>query len=109
MEAMRLLDEIALEGIRFPAALLMFRKASFTLEGVVQDIAGSKVRLDSLTTGHALTYWKETIASILSLLSASDWVALDWSALTLSSRMFARALLHPWSWLPVLSRDSDAA
>jgi len=109
MEAMRLLDEIALEGIRFPATLLMFRKASFTLEGVVEDIAGSRVRLDSLTTSHALANWKETVASLFSLLSARDWVALDWSALTLTSRMFARAMLRPWYWLPGLTPNADAA
>jgi ubiquinone biosynthesis protein len=109
MDAMRLLDEIALEGIRFPAALLMFRKASFTLEGVVEDIAGSRVHLDSLTTSHALANWKETVASLFSLLSAGDWVALDWSALTLTSRMFIRALPRPWTWFQPLSPNADPA
>ena len=35
MDAMRVLDDIALNGIRFPAGLLMFRKAWFTLDGVL--------------------------------------------------------------------------
>lgn len=109
MDAMRLLDEIGLEGIRFPEALLMFRKASFTLEGVVEDIAGSRVQLDSLTTSHALANWKETVASLFSLLSAGDWAALDWSALTLTSRMFIRALLRPWNWFQRLSPYADPA
>ncbi len=34
----RLLDELILEGIRFPAELLMFRKSLFTLLGVLHDI-----------------------------------------------------------------------
>ena len=109
IEAMRLLDRIALEGIHFPAALLMFRKATFTLEGVVEDIAGSRVRLDSLATSHALTDWKEFVASLLFLLSPRDWVALDWSALTFTSRMCARALVRPWNWVPGLSMSRDAA
>jgi ubiquinone biosynthesis protein len=109
MDAMRLLDEIALEGIRFPAALLMFRKASFTLEGVVEDIAGSRVQLDSLTTSHALANWKESAASLFSLLSVGDWAALDWSALTLTSRMFIRALPRPWNWFQTLSPNADPA
>ena len=109
IEAMRLLDRIALEGIHFPAALLMFRKATFTLEGVVEDIAGSRVRLDSLATSHALANWKESVSSLLSLLSPRDWVALDWSALTFTSRMCARALLRPWNLLPRLSMSADAA
>lgn len=54
MDAMRLLDEIAMEGVRFPAALLMFRKASFTLDGVLEDVSGSNVRMDTAITRYAL-------------------------------------------------------
>lgn len=109
MDAMRLLDKIALEGIRFPAALLMFRKASFTLEGVVEDVAGAKVRLNSLVANHTLANWKDTVACLFSLLSARDWVALDWSALTFTSRVCGRALYRPWRWLPALSSNVNAA
>ncbi len=109
MDAMRLLDKIALEGIRFPAALLMFRKASFTLEGVVEDVAGARVRLDSLMANHTLSNWKDTVACLFSLLSARDWVTLDWSALTFTSRLGARALFRPWHWLRSLATNADAA
>ena len=109
MDAMRLLDEIALEGIRFPAALLMFRKASFTLEGVVEDIAGSRVRLDSVMARYALAHWKDAVAGVVSLLSPRDWLEVEWSALTLTSRLCARALFRPWYWLPRLLPKEDAA
>jgi ubiquinone biosynthesis protein len=109
MDAMRLLDDIALDGVRFPAALLMFRKASFTLEGVVEDITGSRVRLDSLVAGYVMAHWKESVAGLLSLFSPGDWLALDWSALTFTSRVCARALLRPWYWLPRLLPKTDAA
>ena len=109
MDAMRLLDEITLEGTRFPAALLMFRKASFTLEGVVEDMAGPSVRLDSLVVRHTLANWKDSVASLFTLLSPGDWAALDWSALTFTSRMCARVLLRPWSWLPGASPKATAA
>jgi ubiquinone biosynthesis protein len=109
MDAMRLLDEIAFEGTHFPAALLMFRKASFTLEGVVEDVVGSRVRLDSLVVRHALANWKNTVAGLFSLLSAGDWMALDWSALTYVSRLCAQALLRPSYWLPGLSANADSA
>ena len=109
IEAMRLLDEIALEGIHFPAALLMFRKAAFTLEGVVEHIAGSRVRLDTLATSHALAHWKQTVRSLFSLLSPLDWVALDWSALTFTSRVCRRALFRPANWLPGLAANANAA
>ena len=100
MDAMRLLDAIALGGIRFPAALLMFRKAAFTLEGVVEDVAGSRVRLDAVMASHTLTHWKDAVACLISLFSPRDWAALDWSALTLTSRLCSRALLKPWLLLP---------
>jgi len=109
MDTMHLLDQIALEGIRFPAALLMFRKAAFTLEGVVEDVAGTRVRLDSLIANHSLANWKGTVACLFSLLSARDWVALDWSALTFTSRVCTKAVFHPWRWLPGLPSSSHAA
>ena len=109
MDAMRLLDTIALEGIRFPAALLMFRKASFTLEGVVEDVAGSRVRLDSVMANHTLTHWKDAVACLISLLSPRDWAALDWSALTLTSRLCSRAIFKPWLLLPGNTAEVDAA
>ncbi|MBX7222654.1 MAG: hypothetical protein K1Y36_22090, partial [Blastocatellia bacterium] len=34
----RLLDELILDGVRFPSELLMFRKSLFTLLGVVHDV-----------------------------------------------------------------------
>jgi ubiquinone biosynthesis protein len=103
MDAMQLLDEIALEGIPFPAALLMFRKAFFTLEGVLEDIAGSGVRMDSAIARYAAEHWMDTSAALLSLLSPTDWVALNWSALTFTYRLCAQALFRPWRWLPDLS------
>jgi ubiquinone biosynthesis protein len=102
MDAMQLLDEIALEGIRFPAALLMFRKAFFTLEGVLEDIAGPGMRMDSAIARYAAEHWMDTGAALLSLLSPSNWVAINWSALTFVSRLCVRALARPWRWLPGL-------
>ena len=109
MDAMQLLDEIALEGFRFPAALLMFRKAFFTLEGVLEDIAGSGVRMDSAIARYAAEHWMDTGAAFLSLLSPSNWVAINWSALTFVSRLCAQALARPWRWLPGLSLQPSAA
>ena len=109
MDAMQLLDEIALEGIRFPAALLMFRKAFFTLEGVLEDIAGSGVRMDSAIARYAVEHWMDTGAAFLSLLSPSNWVAINWSALTFVSRLCAQALARPWRWLPGVSLQPGAA
>jgi len=89
---MCLLDEIAMEGVRFPAALLMFRKASFTLDGVLQDVAGSSVRMDAVVLRYALEHWAKTSAALWMLLSTRDWISLDWSFLTFFSRVFPRFL-----------------
>lgn len=48
MDAMMLLDEIALEGVRFPGALFLFRKVLFTLEGVLHDVTGHPVEIDEV-------------------------------------------------------------
>jgi len=108
MDALRLLDAIALEGVRFPAALLMFRKASFTLEGVLEDVAGSSVQIDSVIARYALAHCGDAIARLFSALSLRDWMALDWSALTLTSRLLTRAMLRPLASLPGLSPQADA-
>jgi ubiquinone biosynthesis protein len=108
MDAMRLLDEIALEGVRFPAALLMYRKASFTLDGVLEDIAGSSIRMDTAITRYAAEHWAATCATLFSLFSPADWIALDWSALTFTSRMSARMVVKPWTWLAELVQHRAA-
>lgn len=109
IEAMRLLEKIALEGIRFPASLLMFRKAAFTLESVVQDLAGREVGLDLLVANHTFANWKDTFACLLSLLSVRDWIALDWSILTFASRVCARAIFRPWCALAEINSTAGAA
>jgi len=48
LDAMLLLDELALKGVRFPSALFLFRKVLFTLDGVLHDVAGPGVRLDEV-------------------------------------------------------------
>ena len=55
LDAMRLLDELALKGVRFPSALFLFRKVLFTLDGVLQDVAGGAVRIDQAIAYEFLT------------------------------------------------------
>jgi ubiquinone biosynthesis protein len=95
MDALELLDEIALEGIRFPASMVIFRKAAFTLDGVVEDVAGTAVRMDSVLKRYALTHWVATGITLWSLLSLRDWAALQWSLLTFGLRLSEQALFRP--------------
>ena len=99
MDAMHLLHDVAIQGIRFPAALLMFRKATFTLDGVLEDVAGEPVRMDAAVARYALAHWTETTATLWRLLSPGDWLAVHWSAVTLPSRLFLRAVFQPGVWL----------
>jgi predicted unusual protein kinase regulating ubiquinone biosynthesis (AarF/ABC1/UbiB family) len=109
MDAMRVLDDIALNGIRFPAGLLMFRKAWFTLEGVLEDISRSSVRMDTAIARFALAHWARAGAALFSMLSPRDWLSLDWSTLTLASRLPFQALSRSWrKLLRLLPRPADA-
>jgi ubiquinone biosynthesis protein len=92
MDAMRLLDEIALEGIRFPAPLIMFRKAWFTLDGVMRYIAGCDVRIDAVLERYAREHCWQTAAAVMFLLNPHDWIDLGLSALRLPGRLLARGL-----------------
>jgi hypothetical protein len=97
MDALHLLDSVAREGIRFPAPLVMFRKAAFTLDGVVEDVAGTTVRMDSVLGRYVMRNWVDAGATLWSLLSARDWAALEWSALTLAARLPGQALSRYWT------------
>ncbi len=90
LDAMRLLDDAARAGVRFPASLLMLRKAWFTLDGVIEDVAGTPARLNALIAGYALRHWAATGAAVWSLLSMRDWMALEWSTLTFATRVWAQ-------------------
>ena len=39
-DTMRLLERIAMKGIRFPGSLVMLSKVMFTLEGLLADVGG---------------------------------------------------------------------
>jgi ubiquinone biosynthesis protein len=109
MDALHLLDDVAQHGIRFPASLVVFRKAAFTLDGVVQDVAGSAVSMDSLLTRYALKHWLTAGLALWSALSLGDWVALEWSALTLAPRLCWRALGTPLRWAGRVTGSQAAA
>ena len=76
----------------------MFRKASFTLEGVLDDIAGSPFPMDSVIPRYAVQHPVRASMALWSLLSVRDWVELDWSALTFAVRLTETTV---WRWLTV--------
>lgn len=92
LDAMTLLDEVALHGVRFPASLFVFRKIVFTLDGVLHDIAGREVRIDTVIARHYLTGWLASFGVLSSPLGLRDLAALPWDALRCSGRAVARRL-----------------
>jgi hypothetical protein len=81
MDAMRLLDRLALEGVRFPAGLMMFRKMLFTLDGILHDIAAPHLRMDLILARQMLAR---------SPLSLIDWIGVEASALLYGGRVWVQ-------------------
>jgi ubiquinone biosynthesis protein len=85
LDSMRLLDQIALEGVRFPSALFLFRKVLFTLDGVLNDIAD--VRIDTVMAAAFLTRWLASFGLFHAPLDTRELGSVLWSGVT----YFARA------------------
>jgi ubiquinone biosynthesis protein len=92
MDAVRMLDELAFAGVLFPAPLLMFRKTLFTLDGVLNDIAGDSVEMDAVAARYFLLRWMATLGLATAPLGLADLLALEWSAFWYAPRLYARAL-----------------
>jgi predicted unusual protein kinase regulating ubiquinone biosynthesis (AarF/ABC1/UbiB family) len=92
LDAMRLLDEAALHGVRFTAPLFLFRKSLFTLDGVLRDVAGHEVRMDSAIVRHFLTRWAGSLGLFHAPLAMRDFLAMEWNALLYPLRAWSAAL-----------------
>jgi ubiquinone biosynthesis protein len=92
MDAMLLLDEIALQGVRFPATLAMFQKALFTLDGVLRDIAGSEVSISYLMLRDFVIRLLVSFGLDHPPLSVSDLLAVERSGLLYPARLGASVL-----------------
>ena len=90
LDAMRLLDEIALAGVHFPTSLFFFRKSVFTLDGVLQDVAGSDIRIDYVIVREFLTRWLGSFGMFHAPLKLKDFAAVEWQALLFPARS--------WGW-----------
>ncbi|HUK17982.1 MAG TPA: AarF/UbiB family protein [Bryobacteraceae bacterium] len=91
LDAMRLLDEIALAGVSFDAPLFLFRKSLFTLDGVLQDIAGAEVRMDQVIVRYFLARWAASFCLFYSPLSFKDFLSVEWNALLYPVRSWKQA------------------
>jgi ubiquinone biosynthesis protein len=90
VDAMRLLERIALTGIKFPRSLIMLSKVLFTLDGVVSDIAGPDMSMGFTLTRRVAQQWLTNRKAFTSPLGGRDWIALQLSSLLYPGRLLVR-------------------
>jgi ubiquinone biosynthesis protein len=86
-DTMKLLERVALKGIKFPGPLIMLSKVMFTLDGILNDISGSTEMGFSLVR-HIAQNWIADRTAYRSPLKTRDWVTLQCSALLYSGRLW---------------------
>ncbi len=89
-DAMRLLERVAMKGIKFPASLIMLSKVMFTLEGILGDIVGSDTGLGLTIARRVARHWLANPSAFRSPLRTQDWLTLQCSALLYTSRLWVQ-------------------
>ena len=89
-DCMRLLERVAIKGIKFPASLIMLSKVMFTLEGILGDIGGAQQRLGFTIARHVAMHWLVNRRVYRSPLLTQDWLTLQCSALLFTGRLWLR-------------------
>jgi ubiquinone biosynthesis protein len=92
VDAMVLLERIAMKGIKFPGPLIMLSKVMFTLDGILGDVGGSSKGMGfGLTIArHVAQHWIKNRKEFRSPLKTRDWITLQCSALLYGSRLWLR-------------------
>jgi ubiquinone biosynthesis protein len=96
-DAMRLVERVAINGVKFPSSLIMLSKVMFTLEGILGDIVGEDTGMGFTLARHVAQHWIANRSAFRSPLMTRDWFALQCSALLYTSRLWLqweRALLN---------------
>jgi ubiquinone biosynthesis protein len=91
VDAMRLLERMALKDVKFPGALIMLSKVLFTLDGILHDIGGSDSGMGLTIARDVAKQWITNHKAFRSPLNTWDWLTLQCSALLLGSRLWLRA------------------
>jgi hypothetical protein len=89
-DAMRLLERVAIRGIKFPGPLIMLSKVMFTLEGLLGDIVGSDRAMGFALVRHVAQHWVANRSAFRSPLGTRDWLTLQCSALLYTSRLWVQ-------------------
>jgi ubiquinone biosynthesis protein len=89
-ETMRLLERVAVQGVKFPSSLIMLSKVMFTLEGVIADIVGSNAGIGLSLARQVAQHWLTGSMQYRSPLRGGDWLTLQCSALLYPGRVWLR-------------------
>ena len=90
VDAMVLLERIAMKGIKFPGPLIMLSKVMFTLDGILGDVGGSSKGMGFTIARHVAQHWIKNRKEFRSPLKTRDWITLQCSALLYGSRLWLR-------------------
>jgi ubiquinone biosynthesis protein len=87
-DTMKLLEHVALKGIKFPGPLVMLSKVMFTLDGILNDISGSEMGMGFTLARHIAQRWITDRAAFRSPLMSRDWITLQCSAFLYTGRLW---------------------
>ena len=90
VDAMKLLELVALKGVKFPGALVMLSKVMFTLDGILHDVGGTESGMGFTIARHVAQRWVSDRKAFRSPLNTRDWFTLQCSAFLLGSRLWLR-------------------
>ena len=90
VDAMLLLEHIALKGIKFPGPLVMLSKVMLTLDGILADIGGGDIGVSLTIARHVAQHWISNRKEFRSPLETRDWITLQCSALLYTSRLWLK-------------------
>jgi ubiquinone biosynthesis protein len=89
-DVMQLLERVAVNGIRFPASLIMLSKVLLTLDGILRDIAGSDTSMGLAIALLLARHWVTNRQAFRSPIAPGDLAMLPGGALLYGSRLWLR-------------------
>jgi predicted unusual protein kinase regulating ubiquinone biosynthesis (AarF/ABC1/UbiB family) len=87
VDAMTVLEKVAMAGVRFPSSLIMFSKVLFTLDGILDEIRGNGTTTEFTIFRYLLQRWMHRPLSMGLPLTLSDWIGVECSALLYGGRL----------------------
>jgi len=90
VDAMRLLERIAMKGVKFPGPLIMLSKVMFTLDGILGDIGGSDSGMGFTIASRVAQHWMNNRKAFRSPLKNRDWITLQCSGLLYAGRLWLK-------------------